>query len=53
MRKLLPPHPETNHIIILHGDMKSLFLITFLVQNLITLDNLILQNTENVTKYII
>ena len=36
MGKRLPPHPETNYVIILYVDMKSVFLIIFLVQNLIT-----------------
>ena len=37
--KRLSWHPETIYIIILHGDMKSAFLIIFLLQNLITSDN--------------
>ena len=37
--KRLSPHPEANYITILHGDIKSVSLIIFLVQNLITSDN--------------
>ena len=47
MGKRLPPYPETNYMIFLHGDMKNVFLIIFLVQNLISSENPIFNEKWN------
>ena len=47
MGKRLPPYPETNYIIFLHGDMKNVFLIIFLAQNLISSENPIFNEKWN------